>query len=70
MNVIKRRILVNNNYGFSKFPRIINNYGNIKIGIEYTGISHVNLYTYIINNYCNIIQLNTLSPLHVLFWQL
>ena len=61
LSVIKRGILINNNYGFSEFLGIIKNYGNIKIGIESTGIYHMNLYTFLINNNCNIILLNPME---------
>ena len=61
LSVIKRGILINNIYGFSEFLRIVRNYGNTKIGIESTGIYHVNLYTYLINNNCNIILLNPME---------
>jgi len=61
LSIIKRGILVNNNYGFGEFLKIIKNYKNIKIGIESTGIYHVNLYTYLINNNCNIILLNPME---------
>ena len=61
LSVIKKGILINNNNGFSEFLRIIRNYKKIKIGIESTGIYHVNLYTYLINNNCNIILLNPLE---------
>ena len=61
LNVIKRGILVNNIHGFSEFLRIIKNYKAPKIGIESTGIYHVNLYTFLINNNCNIILLNPLE---------
>ncbi|WP_236940623.1 IS110 family transposase [Ferroplasma acidiphilum] len=61
LSVIKRGILINNNNGFSEFLRIIKKYKNIKIGIESTGIYHVNLYTYLINNNCNIILLNPME---------
>ena len=50
MNLIKRGILINNNYGFSEFLKIIKNYRNIKIGMESTSIYHVNLYNYLIEN--------------------
>ena len=61
LSVIKRGMLINNNYGFSEFLRIVRNYGNIKIGIESTGIYHVSLYTFLINNNCNIILLNPME---------
>ena len=61
LSVIKKGILINNNNGFSEFLRIIRNYKKIKIGIESTGIYHINLYTYLINNNCNIILLNPLE---------
>ena len=61
LSVIKRGILINNNNGFSEFLRIIKKYKDIKIGIESTGIYHVNLYTYLINNNCNIILLNPME---------
>ena len=61
LSVIKRGILINNNNGFSEFLRIIKKYKNIKLGIESTGIYHVNLYAYLINNNCNIILLNPME---------
>ena len=61
LSVIKRGIFVNNIQGFSEFLRIIKKYKNIKLGIESTGIYHVNLYTYLINNNYNIILLNPLE---------
>jgi len=61
LSVIKMGVLINNIYGFSEFLRIIKNYQDTKIGIESTGIYHVNLYTYLINNNCNIILLNPME---------
>ena len=61
LSVIKRGIFVNNIHGFSEFLRIIKKYKNIKLGIESTGIYHVNLYTFLINNNCNVILLNPLE---------
>ena len=61
LSVIKMGILINNNNGFSEFLGIIKNYKDIKIGIESTGIYHVNLYTFLINNNCNIILLNPME---------
>ena len=61
LSVIKRGILINNIYGFSEFLRIIKKYKNIKLGIESTGIYHVNLYAYLINNNCSIILLNPMG---------
>ena len=61
LSVIKRGIFVNNIQGFSEFLRIIKKYKNIKLGIESTGIYHVNLYTFLINNNCNVILLNPME---------
>ena len=61
LSVKKRGMLINNNYGFSEFLRIIKNNKDTKIGIEPIGIYHVNLYTYLINNNYNIILLNPLE---------
>ena len=61
LSVIKRGIFVNNIHGFSEFLRIIKKYKNIKLGIESTGIYHVNLYTFLINNNCNVILLNPME---------
>jgi len=61
LSVIKRGILINNNYGFSEFLRIIKNYRNIRIGMESTNIYHVNLYNYLIENNCSAIILNSLE---------
>jgi len=38
INVIKRGIIINNNYEFIEFLNIIRNYNNIKIGMESTNI--------------------------------
>ena len=61
LKVIKMGMLINNIHGFSEFLRIIKKYKNIKLGIESTGIYYVNLYTFLINNNCNIILLNPLE---------
>ncbi len=61
INVIKRGILINNNYGFIEFLRIIRNYNNIKIGMESTNIYHVNLYNYLVNNNYNTVILNPME---------
>ncbi|HII81953.1 MAG TPA: IS110 family transposase [Ferroplasma sp.] len=61
LSVIKRGILINNNYGFSEFLKIIKNYRNIKIGMESTNIYHVNLYNYLIDNNSSAIILNPLE---------
>ncbi len=55
LSIIKRGILINNEYGFSEFLRIIRKYNNIKIGMESTNIYHVNLYNYLIENNYNAI---------------
>ncbi len=61
LKVIKMGMLINNIHGFSEFLRIIKKYKNIKLGIESTGIYHVNLYTFLINNNCNVILLNPME---------
>ncbi len=61
LSVIKIGILINNINGLSEFLRIVRNYGNIKMGIEFTWIYHINLCTYLIDNNYNIILLNPLE---------
>jgi len=61
LRIIKRGILINNNYGFIEFLRIIRNYNNIKIGMESTNIYHVNLYNYLTENNYNTVILNPME---------
>ena len=61
MNRLRTGIIINNNNGFKEFLKIIEVYGNIKIGMESTNIYQLNLYNYLINRGYKPVLLNSIE---------
>ena len=61
MNKLRTGIIINNSNGFREFLGIIKIYDDIRIGMESTGIYHLNLYSYLIENGYNPVLLNSIE---------